>query len=103
MGKPAKLTKLTTGKTIGATVNKGFAETFNWLVDYCNNLCGDGTYIEVQNPFGDFPMITFGDNPPSGYMGGGGGSEYKPFPAPFDFEYKEVTTRTTDPVTGETV
>lgn len=82
--KPPKLTKLVQGKAIGCPEHKGFVDTFNWLVDFCANLKGDDTYIEVQNPLGDHPLITFGQEFP--LWGGGGGSNYKPFPAPFDFD-----------------
>ena len=75
--KPGRLTRLTAGKAIGSPDNRGFVDTFNWLVDFCNNLQGDGNYIEVQNPLGDFPMITCGDQFPFGgvNISGGGGGE----------------------------
>lgn len=52
-GKPNKITYLTPDKPIGANINKGFADTFNWVVRFCNNLQGDGYYITVENPLGD--------------------------------------------------
>lgn len=52
-GKPNNPTFLTPDRPIGANVNKGFADTFNWLVRFCNNLQGDGYYINVENEQGD--------------------------------------------------
>lgn len=101
MGKPAKLTYLTEGKALGNPMHKGFCDTFNWLVRFCNNLKGDDTYIEVQNELGDHPLITFGDEVPG--RGSGSGSSYAPHPQPFDFQYIETTTTETDPDTGEEV
>lgn len=96
--KPARFVQLTEGKSIGALDNKGFTETFNWLVRFCRNLRGDGLYITVDNKFGDCPTVTFAPG-----VNLGGGSDYTPYPAPFDFTYKEITTTSTDPVTGEEI
>jgi len=52
-GKPNKVTFLVPNKPIGADANKGFVDTFNWLVRFCNNLQGDGYYITVDNQQGD--------------------------------------------------
>ena len=98
--KPQKMCVIKQGKAIGSDEHKGFADTFNWLVRFCKNLRGDGLFIEVDNKFGDIPTITFKPTVP---VGGGGGPTYKPYPQPFDFTYKEITTTTTDPVTGEEV
>jgi len=40
MGRPAVLCKLEKGKIIDAQNN--FCDTFNWLVDFCNNIRGEG-------------------------------------------------------------
>ena len=98
--KPQKMCVIKQGKAIGSDEHKGFADTWNWLVRFCNNLRGDGLFIEVDNKFGDIPTITFKPTVP---VGGGGGPTYKPYPQPFDFTYKEITTTETDPVTGEEV
>ena len=84
-GKPPKLTEIIPGKSLGANVHKGLTETLNWVVRFCNNLTGDGQFIEVQNPLGDHPMITFGYKIP-GYGGLGGGLP----PKPFDYIYNDV-------------
>lgn len=57
MGKPNKLTYMVPGKSIGATVHKGLADTFNWLVNFCNNLKGDDASITIDNELGDWPTI----------------------------------------------
>ena len=98
--KPQKMCVIKQGKAIGSDEHKGFADTWNWLVRFCNNLRGDGLFIEVDNKFGDIPTITFKPTVP---VGGGGGPTYKPYPQPFDFTYKEITTTTTDPVTGDEI
>lgn len=83
MGKPQKLTELTAGLAIGAGKNEGFVETFNWLVRFCKNLQGDGANIEIENDLGDQPTIEW-----VGQIGnvGGGGSDYTPWPRPFDYD-----------------
>lgn len=97
--RPQKLTYLKKGKAFGSNEHKGLVDTWNWLVDFCKNLRGDGVYIDVVNPWGDDPVITLSPSMPFG----GGGSTYTPYPQPFDFTYKEITTTETDPVTGEEV
>lgn len=57
MGRPARLCKLAKGKVIDA--QDGFVETFNWMVDFINNLCGDGEKIELTNPTGTNPVVRF--------------------------------------------
>lgn len=52
-GKPNKVTFLTPNRPIGGAVNEGFVDTFNWLVRFCNNLQGDGYYINIENEQGD--------------------------------------------------
>lgn len=52
--KPGILCKLYHGRAIAAF--KGFVDTFNWLVDFCNNLKGaDGIKIDTKDP--DHPVI----------------------------------------------
>lgn len=101
MGKPQKLTELKAGLALGAKENEGFVDTFNWLVRFCKNLRGDDSYIRLENGLGDQPTIEWIGNLIIG--SGGGGSNYTPYPAPFDFTYKEITTTSTDPVTGEEI
>ena len=60
--KPAILCKLTKGTIIDA--NPGFVETFNWLVDFCNNLQGDGDRnkarkITLDKSDPDHPVVRF--------------------------------------------
>lgn len=55
--KPIHLQK---GKLIDA--QDGFVDTFNWLVDCFQNLCGDGDYINVSGKDKSAPMVSF--NPP---------------------------------------
>lgn len=47
--KPTIPCKLEKNKALGAQTN--FADTFNWLVDFCNNLRGeDGIVVDTSNP-----------------------------------------------------
>ena len=69
---------------------------------FCKNLRGDNTYIRIENGLGDQPTIEWIGNLVLG-GGGGGGPTYAPYPQPFDFQYKEVTTTSTDPETGEEI
>lgn len=55
MAKPGVLCKLQKGKLID--VQEGFVETFNWMVDYINNLKGDDTNIKLDNPATTNPVI----------------------------------------------
>lgn len=55
--KPGTLAKLKPGTAIGATRN--FAATFNWVVDFCNNLSG-GPGVEVDRTSEDRPIIRMG-------------------------------------------
>ena len=87
------------GLAIGAGQNEGFADTWKWVVDFCKNLRGDNTFIRIENGLGDQPTIEWiGNLVVGGQMSGGGG-----YPKPFDFQYKEITTTSTDPDTGEEV
>ena len=64
---PKNLTFIRAGKAIGA--NKGFADTFNWLVRFCRNLSGDGVTARLdRNNGGDNPVIHC-----VGMVGEGGG------------------------------
>lgn len=67
MARPAILCKLKKGEMIDT--QQGFVDTFNWMVDYINNLRGDDTAIEIDNAIGTTPVIKF-----IGEEGGGGGS-----------------------------
>lgn len=43
---------------------EGFVDTFNWMVDYINNLRGDGDNIDIENPVGTNPVVRFiGEQP----------------------------------------
>lgn len=83
MARPQVLCKLEKGKVIDA--QSGFVDTFNWMVDFINNLIGEGEEIagksdlRVDRTVDDHPVIRGG-----GKYGGGGGSEA--VPKPFDIE-----------------
>lgn len=49
----------------------GFVDTFNWMVDYINNLRGDGDNIDIENPVGTNPVVRFIGEIPEGEGGGG--------------------------------
>ena len=70
MAKPGVLCHLKKGKLIDT--QEGFVDTFNWMVDYINNLRGDDNNIEIANPTGVNPVVKFVGDIPEG--GGGGGS-----------------------------
>lgn len=58
--RPAFLCKLQKGTLIDA--NPGFVDTFNWLVDFVNNLCGDGDLdkskaVTLDRSKDDHPVI----------------------------------------------
>lgn len=58
--RPAILCKLKKGKALAA--HQGFVDTFNWLVDFCSNLKGDGDVdrnkaITVDKTIDDRPVI----------------------------------------------
>lgn len=57
MARPGVLCKLQKGKLID--VQEGFVETFNWMVDYINNLKGDDKNIQLDNPATTNPVIKF--------------------------------------------
>ena len=63
--RPPILCKLKKGKLIDADDNKGFVDTFNWMVDFINNLCGDGDLdkgklITLDRTIDDRPVIRGG-------------------------------------------
>jgi len=75
--RPPFLCKLKKGKVIDADDNKGFVDTFNWMVDFINNLRGDGDLdngksIRLDRTIDDRPVI----------RGGGGSSRLA---EPFDY------------------
>ena len=59
---PANPCHLKKGEMIDS--QKGFVDTFNWLVDFCKNLHGDkdrnplGGVVSVNRSVSDFPVIT---------------------------------------------
>ena len=69
MARPAILCHLQKGKMIDAQV--GFVDTFNWMVDYINNLRGDEDNIEIRNPTGINPVVQFVGEIPEAEGGGG--------------------------------
>lgn len=67
--RPAILCHLKKGTLIDA--NPGFVDTFNWLVDFCNNLQGDkdlnrDKHISVNKTKDDHPVIEFDGEAGSG-------------------------------------
>ena len=80
--KPIHLKK---GKLLDA--HEGFVETFNWLVDSIQNLCGDGERIEVKRPSENVPMICY--NAP-GDDGGGGNDTPDPIDPPDPLDYSAL-------------
>lgn len=69
MARPAILCHLQKGKMIDA--QDGFVDTFNWMVDYINNLRGDEDNITVDNPIGTNPVVRFIGEIPEAEGGGG--------------------------------
>ena len=69
MARPAILCHLKKGQMIDTQV--GFVDTFNWMVDYINNLRGDGSNIDIENPVGTNPVVRFIGEIPEGEGGGG--------------------------------
>ena len=60
--RPPILCKLKKGTVIDADDNRGFVDTFNWMVDFINNLCGDGDLdkgklITLDRTIDDHPVI----------------------------------------------
>lgn len=62
--RPATLCKLQKNKLIDS--NEGFVDTYNWMVDFINNLKGDDNFIDVDKSTSDHPKIK--------YIGGSSGS-----------------------------
>lgn len=78
MARPATLCRLKKGTFIDD--NLGFVETFNYLVDFIDNLKGDGDLdvgrpVKLDRSKDDRPVIRFNTNA-RGAGGGGGGKEY---------------------------
>ncbi len=67
--RPGSVCKLEKGKLIDS--QQGFVDTFNWLVDFCSNLNGDGERIEVDKSMSDAPVVRYVKE-----EDGGGGVEY---------------------------
>lgn len=62
MAKPAAVQKLKHGKALCGATFGGFVETFNWLVDFCTGLRGDGDdngsgKIRLDRSLDDAPTI----------------------------------------------
>lgn len=76
--RPSNLCRLTSGKALAAFPT--FVATFNWLVDFCNNLTG-GKYVEIDRRDPDHPIIKVNID-----GGGGGGSS-----VPLDASFKAIT------------
>ena len=67
--RPETLCKLEKGKLIDS--QEGFVDTFNWMVDFINNLRGDGDgdagkRISLDKSVSDHPVIKFGGELSSG-------------------------------------
>lgn len=74
--RPGTLCKLEKGKLIDS--QEGFVDTFNWMVDFIENLKGDGDAdagksVRVDRSVTDHPVIRL-DGSPGG--GDGGGVEF---------------------------
>lgn len=67
--RPGTLCKLEKGKLIDS--QQGFVDTFNWMVDFIENLKGDGSRIEVDRSMSDAPVVRYVDE-----EDGSGGTEY---------------------------
>lgn len=98
--RPPILCHLKKGKIIDADDNRGFVDTFNWLVDFCNNLRGEGDFdstksIRLDRRIDDHPVIR---------GGGGGGSVSVASDGPFApvFASDTETGEPTEHVSGFT-
>ena len=67
--RPGSVCKLEKGKLIDS--QKGFVDTFNWLVDFCSNLNGDGERIEVDKSMSDAPVVRYVEDDEKKSPGGG--------------------------------
>lgn len=91
--RPPFLCKLAKGTLIDA--NPGFVDTFNWLVDFCNNICGDADLnsqlgIQVDKTVDDHPVVRLlQENISGGGGGGGGGTVTVSADGPFSPVYDE--------------
>ena len=87
--RPGQLCTLASGKAIGA--QKGFADTFNWLVSCLKNLRG-GKGVKVSWPADDTPEIsTDGEDGGDNGGGGTGGGEDTPVNAVADVAASDIT------------
>lgn len=59
--KPPILVVPQKGKFLGHPNNKGFADTFEWMKDICNNIRGDGLFVEVDRTDENSPIIKLKD------------------------------------------
>lgn len=58
--KPAQLCRLKKGQLID--VQEGFVDTFNWMVDFINNLkCDKDTGLKIDTTISDKPVIKLAD------------------------------------------
>ena len=69
--RPAVLCKLQQGKWLDE--HDGFVDTFNWLVDFCSNFCGDGDLdsskkLTLDKSIDDRPVMRF-DGDSAGEIG----------------------------------
>lgn len=102
--RPPNLCHLKKGMLIDSDENKGFVDTFNWMVDFINNLCGDGDLdngkpIHVDRTIDDRPVIRGGAG---GGGGGGGNFAYNPEDHTIATGYV-IIARTPTVVSGVTV
>jgi len=67
--RPGTVCKLERGKLIDS--QRGFVDTFNWLVDFCSNLNGDGERIEVDKSMTDAPVVRLVEEDEEEPSGGG--------------------------------
>lgn len=103
--RPPILCKLKTGLLIDADDHRGFVDTFNWLVDFCNNLCGEGDLdstksIRLDRHIDDRPVIRGGGG--AGGGGAGGNFAYNPEDHTIATGYV-IIARTPTVVSGVTV
>ena len=88
MAKPAAIQKLQHGKALCGATFGGFVDTFNWLVDFCTGLRGDGDNngsgtLTLDRTMDAAPTIRTLESENGGDGGGGGdGDEQEPEPEP---------------------
>ena len=101
--RPAILCKLQKGVLLDA--NPGFVDTFNWMVDFINNICGDGDNggtgpITVDKTIDDHPVIKGGGS--GGGVASGCNFAYNPSDHTIADGYV-IIARTPTSVNGTTV